>query len=302
MLGVMAAQTDTSIETRAGDSVIPLIEVLMFNAQKLVPLLLTILLPLFIGAFLMRGAGCTYNDLADTDIDAKVARTRSRPLPSGRVSKRQAFGFLIIQGLGGFCVLLFLSRLDPFVFWLGVSSLILVAIYPFMKRVTWWPQLFLGLAFSWGALMGWAIVWRELSIAPILLYIGSICWVIGYDTIYAHQDREDDALVGVKSTARLFGEQSKPVIAALYSGAIILFASAYWFAWPLFTVASDTTELSISKAWPAWIGLVTGGAHMAWQISRLDINDGAECLRLFKSNHNFGWLLFLGLTAALLLM
>lgn len=302
MLGVMAAQTDTAIATKAAGAVFPLIDVLLFNGQKLVPLFLTILLPLFIGAFLMRGAGCTYNDLADTDIDAKVARTRSRPLPSGRVSKKQAFAFLIIQSLGGFCVLLFLSRLDPFVFWLGVSSLILVAIYPFMKRITWWPQLFLGLAFSWGALMGWAVIWRELSIAPVLLYFGSICWVIGYDTIYAHQDREDDALVGVKSTARLFGEKSKPVIATLYASALLMFAGAYWFTWPLFTASPETAEFAFSKAWPAWLGLIIGGAHMAWQIFRLDIDDGAECLRLFKSNHAFGLILFLGLTAALLLM
>ncbi|MEM7215093.1 MAG: 4-hydroxybenzoate octaprenyltransferase [Pseudomonadota bacterium] len=263
-----------------------------FNLQKLVPLFVTVLLPLMLGAFLMRGAGCTYNDLADVDIDNQVERTRSRPLPSGRVERKQALGFLILQALGGLLVLLFLSRYSGFVFWLGASSLVLVAIYPFMKRITWWPQLFLGLAFSWGALMGWAVIWRELTLAPVLVYLGSIFWVIGYDTIYAHQDREDDALVGVKSTARLFGEKSKTAISALYACAFGMFVMAYWIAIPF----------TVGWSWPAWLGLFIGAGQMLWQIVKLDINDGGQCLRLFKSNSTFGLILFLGLTGALLLV
>lgn len=261
------------------------------NFQKLLPLFFSVLVPLFIGSFLMRGAGCTYNDLADVDIDDQVERTRSRPLPSGRVTKKQALAFLVLQSLGGLCVLLFLSRFSSFVFWLGTASLLLVAIYPFMKRITWWPQLFLGLAFSWGALMGWAVIWHSLNAAPVLLYAGSILWVIGYDTIYAHQDREDDALVGVKSTARLFGEKSKLAIAVLYGGAFILFLAAYSIAAPL---QAGWTE-------PAWLGLLVGAGQMIWQIARLDIDDGAQCLRLFKSNSTFGLILFLGLAGSLLL-
>lgn len=246
---------------------------------------------LFLGAFLMRGAGCTYNDLADIDIDDQVERTRSRPLPSGRVTKRKALLFLAIQALGGLCVLLYLSRQDSFIFWLGAASLFLVAIYPFMKRITWWPQLFLGLAFSWGALMGWSVVWLEISHAPILLYLGSICWVIGYDTIYAHQDREDDALVGVKSTARLFGEKSKLAIAILYGLAFVLFAASFQIAAPI----------QLGWTWPAWAGLVIGAGHMIWQIAKLDIHNGEQCLRLFKSNSVFGLILFLGLLITLVI-
>ncbi len=303
MLGVMAAQSGVLLTIRTGNTAAyPITEILLFNSQKLVPLFMTILLPLFLGAFLMRGAGCTYNDLADTDIDDQVERTRSRPLPSGRVSKRQALVFLALQCLGGLCILLYLARFDSFVFWLGTASLVLVAIYPFMKRVTWWPQLFLGLAFSWGSLMGWVVIWRELSAAPILLYLGSICWVIGYDTIYAHQDREDDALVGVKSTARLFGEMSKTAIGLLYATAICFFAVAYWITWPLLFVWPNTGDLGISWAWPAWFGLAIGVAHMIWQIARLDIHNGTQCLRLFKSNSTFGLILFSGQVVALLLM
>lgn len=249
------------------------------------------LVPLFVGAFLMRGAGCTYNDLADIDIDDQVERTRSRPLPSGRVSKKQALVFLVLQSLGGLVVLLFLSRNTQFVFWLGCASLGLVAIYPFMKRITWWPQLFLGFAFSWGALMGWAIVWGSLSLAPVLLYLGSIVWVIGYDTIYAHQDREDDALVGVKSTARLFGEKSKTAIAMLYAAALLGLGAAFALVVP------------VGPMWalPAWMALATGAAQMIWQISKLDIHNGDQCLRLFKSNNLFGLIVFSGLAASVLL-
>jgi len=290
MLGVMAAQVGISVPA---DQVPGLGTIIAVNAQRLVPLFLTLLLPLLLGAFLMRGAGCTYNDLVDTDIDNQVERTRSRPLPSGRATKRGALVFLVLQALGGLGVLIYLARADTFVLGLGMASLGLVVIYPFMKRITWWPQLFLGLAFSWGALMGWAIIWRELSPAPLLLYAGSICWVIGYDTIYAHQDREDDALVGVKSTARLFGEKSKSALTLLYGAALLLFVSVYWIAIP---------PTASSWVWPAWIGLAVGAAHMVWQITKLDIDDGAQCLRLFKSNNHFGLILFAGQLGSLLIL
>jgi 4-hydroxybenzoate polyprenyltransferase len=156
----------------------------------------------FIGAFAMRGAGCTWNDIVDRDLDARVERTRSRPIPSGQVGVGGAATFLVLQALLGLAVLLQFNRFTIFV---GVASLAVVAIYPFMKRVTYWPQIVLGLAFSWGALMGWPAIFGRLDQPALLLYAGAICWVIGYDTIYAHQDREDDAFIGIKSTALLFG-------------------------------------------------------------------------------------------------
>lgn len=174
---------------------------------------------MLVGAILMRGAGCTFNDIVDRDIDMQVARTRLRPIPSGQVTARDALAFLIAQALLGSVVLFQFNR---FTVWAGVASLVLVAIYPFMKRVTWWPQAFLGLAFSYGALVGWSSQTGGLGWAPVLLYAGTILWVIGYDTIYALQDVEDDALVGVKSTARLFGEHVKPAVATLYAGAFVL--------------------------------------------------------------------------------
>ena len=246
------------------------------------PLLTLLPNPLFlllflIGAIAMRGAGCTYNDLVDEKIDAEVERTRSRPLPSGQVSRKQAWTFLVAQALVGLVVLL---QFNDFAILLGLASLVIVAAYPFMKRITDWPQFVLGLAFSWGALMGWAAEFADLDTAPALLYIGSIMWVIGYDTIYAHQDKEDDALVGVRSTARLFGENTKMWLVGLYGGALICFAAAFAAA-----------EVPM----PALAGLVAAGAHMARQIRVLDIDDPDQCLKLFKSNATVGWLIFLGL-------
>src|SRR5688500_1391028 len=177
----------------------------------------------FVGAFAMRGAGCTWNDLVDRDLDAKVERTRSRPIPSGQVSVAQAAVFLIVQALVGLAVLL---QFNSFTVVMGFTSLGVVAIYPFMKRITYWPQIVLGLAFSWGALMGWPAVFAQLDWAPLILYAGSICWVIGYDTIYAHQDREDDALIGIKSTAILFRERTRPMLALFYSAAVVLIGIA----------------------------------------------------------------------------
>ncbi len=235
------------------------------------------LLLFMVGAILMRGAGCTYNDIVDEDIDDKVARTRSRPLPSGKVTRRQAWGFLALQCLGGLLVLL---QFNWFAVLVGVASLAVVAVYPFMKRFTDWPQLFLGLAFSWGAWMGWAAHFGSLELAPALLYFGSILWVIGYDTIYAHQDKEDDALVGVRSTARLFGNRTREWLIGLYGTALLFFLVAF---------------ANAAVPMPALAGLLAAGAHLWRQIRVLDIDDPDQCLRLFKSNSTVGWLIFLGL-------
>ncbi|MGU3400204.1 4-hydroxybenzoate octaprenyltransferase [Brucellaceae bacterium D45D] len=246
------------------------------NVWPVLPSLWHMLL-FFIGAVAMRGAGCTYNDLADQDIDDKVDRTRSRPLPSGQITRKQAKIFLVLQALVGLGVLL---QFNAFSIWLGIASLIVVAIYPFMKRITNWPQLVLGLAFSWGALMGWAAVRGSLDLAPVLLYIGAILWTIGYDTIYAHQDKEDDALVGVRSTARLFGRHTKKALFVCYGGMIGFFAAAFAVA-----------EVPM----PALAGLLAAGAHLYRQINVLDIDNPEQCLKLFKSNNVVGWLVFLGL-------
>ncbi|WP_420335867.1 4-hydroxybenzoate octaprenyltransferase [Roseibium sp.] len=233
----------------------------------------------FVGAVAMRGAGCTYNDIVDVDIDAKVERTRSRPIPAGQVTKTQAKIFLIAQALLGFIVLI---QFNMFSIALGIASLVPVAIYPFMKRVTDWPQLFLGFAFSWGALMGWAAEFGSLALTPLLLYFGGICWTIGYDTIYAHQDKEDDALVGVRSTARLFGSHTKPALIVLYALATVLFGLAAAFA----------------DAGPAaFAGILAGAVHLMWQVIVLDIDDGDQCLKLFRSNSTYGWIVFGGFVA-----
>ena len=231
----------------------------------------------FIGAFVMRGAGCTWNDITDRDLDAKVERTRSRPIPAGQVSVTQALIFLVAQALIGLVVLL---QFNWFAVATGIASLIIVAIYPFMKRITWWPQIVLGLAFSWGALMGFAVTLARIDAAALWLYAGSISWVIGYDTIYAHQDTEDDALIGIKSTALLFGARTRPALVAFYTLAVVLIGVA----------------LLLSGAhWVAAIALAAFAAHLVWQIVRLDISDPALCLRIFKSNRDAGLLLFAGL-------
>jgi len=233
----------------------------------------------FVGAFAMRGAGCTWNDITDRDLDAKVERTRSRPIPSGQVSVPQALVFLVAQALIGLCVLLQFNR---FAVATGIASLAIVAIYPFMKRITWWPQVVLGLAFSWGALMGFAVVLGRIDTTALVLYAGSIAWVIGYDTIYAHQDAEDDALIGVRSTARLFGARTRQALILFYGLAVILIGAAIWLA---------------GAGVPAWLGLGAFAAHLVWQIGRLEIGDPALCLRIFKSNRDAGLLLFAGLLA-----
>ncbi|MDE1934880.1 4-hydroxybenzoate octaprenyltransferase [Bradyrhizobium sp.] len=231
----------------------------------------------FVGAFAMRGAGCTWNDITDRDLDARVERTRSRPIPAGQVSVRQAFAFLVAQALVGLAVLL---QFNGFAVVTGIASLTIVAVYPFMKRITWWPQVVLGFAFSWGALMGFAVLLGGIGLPALVLYAGSIAWVIGYDTIYAHQDTEDDALIGVKSTARLFAARTHQALVVFYGLAVILIGVA----------------LRLSGTGPAgWFGLAAFAVHLAWQIGRLDINDPALCLRIFKSNRDAGLLLFAGL-------
>ena len=231
----------------------------------------------FVGAFALRGAGCTWNDIVDRDLDGSVERTRSRPIPSGQVSVRQAFGFLVLQALIGLAVLVSFNR---FTIALGIASLAIVAVYPFMKRITYWPQIVLGLAFSWGALMGWAAAFGALAIPPLLLYAGSIAWVIGYDTIYAHQDREDDALIGIKSTALLFGERTKPILASFYALTVALIGAAGYGAGAGLVFA---------------LGLLAFAGHLAWQVIRLDINDPDRCLALFKSDRDAGLILFAGM-------
>jgi 4-hydroxybenzoate polyprenyltransferase len=228
----------------------------------------------FIGAFAMRGAGCTWNDLVDRDLDEKVERTRSRPIPSKQVTIAQATIFMLAQALVGLLVLIQFNRFTVIT---GLASLLVVVVYPFMKRITYWPQIFLGLAFSWGALMGWPAEFGRLDWPALVLYAGSICWVIGYDTIYAHQDREDDLLIGIKSTALLFGEQTPTMLASFYIAAVVLISAAGLMAGGglIFT-----------------LGLIAFAAHLAWQVTRLDIDDPTHCLVLFKSNRDAGLILF----------
>ena len=228
----------------------------------------------FIGAFAMRGAGCTWNDLVDRNLDGLVERTRSRPIPSGQVTVAQATAFMLLQALIGLLVLIQFNRFTVFT---GLASLLVVAIYPFMKRITYWPQIVLGLAFSYGALMGWPAAFGRLDWPAIVLYAGSISWVIGYDTIYAHQDREDDLLIGIKSTALLFGENTRPMLASFYAGAVVLIGIA---------------GLLAGGGLIFMLGLIAFAVHLAWQVMRLDINDSAHCLKQFKSNRDAGLILF----------
>jgi 4-hydroxybenzoate polyprenyltransferase len=230
-----------------------------------------------IGAVAMRGAGCTWNDLTDHDIDAKVERTASRPIPSGQVSPKQAFAFLGLQALVGLVVLLSFNRLTIVT---GLASLLVVAVYPFMKRVTDWPQFVLGLAFNWGALVGWTALTDGFALPPVLLYVGGILFTIGYDTIYACQDKADDAIVGVRSTARLFGDHARPAVAGFYLATLVLFGLAFMVAGsgPL-----------------AYLGLAGFAAHLGWQVARFDPENGDRCLMLFRANRTAGLILFAGL-------
>lgn len=234
---------------------------------------------MLVGAALMRGAGCTFNDIVDRDIDAKVARTRSRPIPSGQVTARDALAFLVAQALLASVILFQFNR---FTVWAAIASLVLVTIYPFMKRVTWWPQAFLGLAFSYGALVGWSSQTAALGWAPVLMYLGTILWVIGYDTIYALQDVEDDALIGVKSTARLFGRRTRLIVSGFYAAAYIL-----WLAGA--TIAGAGIIFAV-------LSLVSAGL-LAWQIQSLDAKIPDNPRTRFYANHYVGIAMSLALLA-----
>ena len=235
-----------------------------------------------IGSAAMRGAGCTYNDIVDRDIDAKVERTAGRPIPSGQVTLSMALAFLVGQLLVGLVVLLLLNRFSMI---LGALSLIPIAIYPFMKRLTDWPQAFLGLTFNWGAMLGWSAMTGGLAVAPMLLFAGCIFWTLGYDTIYAHQDKEDDAVIGVRSTALLFRSSTKYWLAGFYAG-----------AWLLFVLAGAVAGLGLG-----FFVVIAGVAgHFAWQILRLEMDDVASCLSTFKSNRDLGLIMLAAILAGLI--
>lgn len=237
------------------------------------------LLLFLVGAIAMRGAGSTYNDIADRDLDAQVERTRSRPLPSGQVSTRAAAVFLAAQALVGFLVLM---QFDAFAIGVGLCSMVPVAIYPFMKRVMSMPQLVLGLAFSWGALMGWAALLDQLGPPALLLYAGTIAWVVGYDTIYAVQDIEDDEIAGIRSSARFFGERLRLAVGACYGAAVVLIGAAAYGA---------------GAGLLGFIGIAAFAGHLGRQVLRLKARDGREALALFRSNRGAGLILFAGLAA-----
>jgi 4-hydroxybenzoate polyprenyltransferase len=232
-----------------------------------------------IGAVAMRGAGCTYNDILDRDLDRGVERTRGRPMPSGRVGVPAAAAFMVAQALVGLAVLLAFNR---FTIAVGLASLIVVAIYPLMKRVTSWPQAVLGLAFSWGALLGWSASFGRLDGPALALYAASVCWTVGYDTVYAQQDARDDAIVGIRSTARLFGAQARTGVAAFYAATAALAQIA---------ILGAGGGVFAEAGWLAFAG------HLAWQVRRIDGASPATALMLFRSNRDSALLLFAGLAA-----
>ena len=234
---------------------------------------------LALGAFAMRSAGCVYNDIVDRDLDRRVERTRLRPLASRRVSVNAAWALVVVLCMVGLAVLLQLERTAQVV---ALGSIALVAAYPFMKRLTWWPQAWLGLVFSWGALVGWPAVAGDLGVPAMWLYAGTVAWVIGYDTLYAIQDIEDDALVGVKSSARRLGDQAPLGVAIFYALAVVLWGAAIW---------------SVRPDWLALLALLPAAIHLANQALRADPNDGEGALRLFRSNRTCGLLVFLGMLA-----
>lgn len=240
-----------------------------------------------IGSYLMRGAGCTWNDITDRELDAKVARTRSRPIPSGQITPKAAAIWLCIQAGISFFILIQMNNLAIF---MGVLSLLLVAIYPFAKRFTWWPQIFLGLAFNWGALLAYAALSGTLSPGVFCLYLGGIFWTLFYDTIYAHQDREDDAIIGIKSTARLFQNQTPMALFVFLVAAVISFSMA------VILTLDHQAPLALTGALAGVWGF---GWHLYWQQIKLDINDPANCLRLFRSNIYAGLILAFGLVLAI---
>jgi 4-hydroxybenzoate polyprenyltransferase len=239
-----------------------------------------VLLLLFaIGAVAMRGAGCTLNDIADRHFDAQVARTRLRPLPSGAVSVRQAVLFLASQLAVGAAVLFSLNRTSVL---FGLAVLGLIGTYPFMKRITYWPQVFLGLNFNWGALIGWTAVTGALASPSLLLYLGGVFWTIGYDTIYAHQDKEDDVRIGVKSSAIALGSHTRPWLFAFYGAALLLWGAAGQVA-------------GLGALF--WLGLAAAAVQLAWQAGWVAIGDPTDCLAKFRSNRDVGWLMLAGIIA-----
>ena len=241
------------------------------------------------GAFLMRGAGCAWNDITDRHIDGQVARTRSRPLPSGQVTVKQALVWMGLQALIGALILFSYNRLAVA---LGIGSLLLVVIYPFAKRFTWWPQVFLGLAFNWGALLAWAAHAGTLPAGAFLLYAAGISWTLYYDTIYALQDREDDALIGVKSTARLFGDHAGRWLAGFLVATLILLAAA--------VIVTIPPARGIGPMLLALGGVWAMGAHMVFQMRGLKMDDSASCLIAFRANRDAGLILVLFLATAAL--
>jgi 4-hydroxybenzoate polyprenyltransferase len=230
-----------------------------------------------VGAVAMRGAGCTINDLADRKFDAQVARTANRPLAAGRVSVAQALAFVLAQMAVG---LLVLTQLDPITAMVALASVPLVIVYPFMKRITWWPQAFLGLTFNWGALVGYCAVVGAVQLPAVLLYAAGLFWTLGYDTIYAHQDKDDDALIGVRSTALRLGASTRPWIWGFYAVTLVLLAAA---------------AVAGGLGWPFWLGLVAVAVLLAWQALAADFDDAADCLKHFRANRMVG----LVVTAAL---
>ena len=233
-----------------------------------------------VGAVIMRGAGCTFNDIVDRDFDAKVARTRTRPVASGAIPVPRAMIFLILQLVAGLGILLSFNR---FTIALGAASLTLVFTYPFMKRITYWPQAFLGITFNWGALLGFSAVTGALGAEALALYAGGFFWTLGYDTIYAHQDKEDDVRLGVKSSALRLGEKTRPYLFAFYGLAIAWLALAGYLA---------------ALAWPYYAGLALGLAQLFWQAGKVDLDSSGDCLVKFRSNRIFGWIVLAGLIAA----
>ena len=240
-----------------------------------------------LGAWLMRGAGCTWNDITDREFDAQVARTKSRPLPSGQVTVRQAY---LWMGLQAFVALLILLTFNTPAILLGIASLGLVALYPFAKRFTWWPQVFLGLAFNWGALLAWTAHSGSLSWPAVALYLGGIAWTLFYDTIYAHQDKDDDALIGVKSTARLFGSSTRLWLRGFLATTVGLITVA------VISALIDQGPLAMAIAFGGAWGI---GWHLAWQLTRLDTEDPEICLRLFRANRDAGLIVVLFFAGAL---
>ncbi|MFM1814883.1 MAG: 4-hydroxybenzoate polyprenyltransferase [Pseudomonadota bacterium] len=236
----------------------------------------------FAGAFVMRGAGCAWNDYLDHEYDARVARTASRPIPSGQITPTQAVAFGVALSFAGLAVLL---QFNTFTIWLAISSLALVALYPLAKRFTYWPQIVLGLTFKWGALVGWAAVTGTLDWRALVLYAGSVFWTIGYDTIYAHQDKDDDAEVGLKSSALYLGERSHVWIAGFYLAAVALWSTAAAFS---------------GAGLVFWVAMAGVAGQLAWQVATLDTGSRDNCLARFRSNRFVGWGIFLGLVAEMM--